>query len=165
MALITSSYFWGDLHIAGLSNTLDSNVAVFNRYVAKYENEYLTKLLGTILYGEFLLGLANPSPLAKWTDLRGKLLDSVLLVSPIANYVYYHYMRNLNTITSQIGEVKPNSENSINASNVHKQVRAWNEMVRLNVKIDTFLTDNNTVYTTYEQDYTELFELINSLNL
>jgi hypothetical protein len=48
--------------------------------------------------------------------------------SPIANYVYYWFMRNNYTQTSTMSEVKATNENAGIANPSLKMVRAWNEM-------------------------------------
>jgi hypothetical protein len=49
--------------------------------------------------------------------------------SMIANYVYHHWTNNKVTTTAGIGEVINKPENAVNASSIHKSVRAWNKMV------------------------------------
>jgi hypothetical protein len=51
-----------------------------------------------------------------------------LVKSPIANYVYWHWIKDQNTQTVGMGEVSSKSENAINVSPATKMVRAWNEM-------------------------------------
>lgn len=48
--------------------------------------------------------------------------------SPIANYVYYWYMRNNHTQTASTGETKGKHENADWSSQAVKLTRAWNEM-------------------------------------
>lgn len=48
--------------------------------------------------------------------------------SPIANYVYYWFIRNQHTQTASMGEVKSKTENAEISNPSLKMVRAWNEM-------------------------------------
>lgn len=48
--------------------------------------------------------------------------------SPIAGYVYYHYMRNQATLTAGVSEVKPKTENSLPVSNETKMAYVWNRV-------------------------------------
>lgn len=59
------------------------------------------------------IGIAGPGTLAK---------------SPIANYVYWHWLKDQTTQTVGLGEVASKSENAQLVSPATKMVRAWNEM-------------------------------------
>ncbi|HXS55730.1 MAG TPA: hypothetical protein VN726_06375, partial [Hanamia sp.] len=50
--------------------------------------------------------------------------------SPIANYVYWHYLKDNVSFTMGSGEVKPKEDVSVSPR--LKMVRAWNEMVYMN---------------------------------
>lgn len=64
--------------------------------------------------------------------------------SPIANYVYYWYLRQNATTTAGGGEALNNV--SLPVSPADKQRRAWNEMVNWNQKLTEFLYSNNAAY-------------------
>lgn len=63
--------------------------------------------------------------------------------SPLAAYVYYHYMRDLQTQTSGIGEVKPYAQNAMMVSANQKMVDAWNIMSRQLENLYEYLNLNN----------------------
>ena len=155
MSLIDVTYFFDEIFIAGLENTIDTTSVKITGFIKKYEARYLNKFMGKIMYDEFMAGLlVNPIP-PKWIDLKNQLADSDTLESPIANYVYFWYQENLVTNSVGIGETKPKSENSNLASVLQKQMRSWNEMVRFTYKVQEFIQKNSTDYPDFnpETDY------------
>lgn len=127
MQLIDGTFFIGELTIphldtVGVSERLDV-------FIKKYEKIFLTLLLGESTYNDFMAGLEeNPIP-AKWQTLKDLLVDSTDKESPIANFVYFHWMVDKITQTVGLGESKAKAENSTIVNNDPKRVRAWNEMV------------------------------------
>lgn len=147
MSLIDASYFVNELDIPGQSNTVDSTGSALSSFIVKYETRYLKELLGLELYAEFQAGLLVDPIEQKWIDLRNALRNETTKESPIANYVYYWWMRNNVSHTASIGEVVPVAENSQRTSPVGKMVRAWNEMVNLNREIVPTMDANYLSYT------------------
>jgi hypothetical protein len=76
--------------------------------------------------------------------------------SPIANYVYYLWMRNEVSQTTQGGEVIPVSENATRVSPSAKMQKAWNEMVDWCWQLVRFLDANKTDYTGWRGAYSYL---------
>jgi hypothetical protein len=66
--------------------------------------------------------------------------------SPIANYVYYHWMRTHVTASMGSGEVKAKSNSSDNVSPIDKMTAAWNEMVNWNQSLYPFMEYGNFGY-------------------
>lgn len=66
--------------------------------------------------------------------------------SPIANYVYYHWIKDNNSFTTGSGEKQSASTISVTVSPVSKMTRAWNEMAAMNVELEQFLQSNLSVY-------------------
>lgn len=137
MSIITYTDFKGEQNIAGTENIgTRENLQLF---IDKYEREFLKELLGSVLYNQFVSGLAVlPNPDPKWIALR----DEFDLKQMIVCYVYYWYIQNQTTLTASVGEVKPNNENSMAAQSWDKQVKSWNEMV----KMTRFFDLDTTVY-------------------
>ncbi len=131
--IIDSTYFTRELHLANKGQS--EVVTEIAAYIAKYEPDYLDELLGPTLASEFIAGLAVGAPEAKWTDLRDKLANATLKISPIANYVYTFIQQAKTTTTAGTSETKAKNENSYPASSVDKEVRAWNEMKTLSDKV------------------------------
>lgn len=137
---LTVNYFNGELcvpNITGSAPAATANANTVKWFIAKYEPKFLELLLGEALYAAFLAGMtvtAPAVPAAKWTALKSKIYSedstSGLYLSPAASYVYYHIMRDRISMTTSVGEVKPDNKTvqpqSVN--NVMKMVLAWNSM-------------------------------------
>lgn len=180
MATVDKTYFFGELVLSGVQST--AGEAALNLIIDSRERELLLKLFGYELYKNYIAGIAAGSPAQKWLDLRdGKeytngsgVLDKwpglrftigTSKQSLIANYVYWHYVRDNHTFTTGSGEKK--SPLAINAFPDAKIVRAWNQMVDWNYQLHDFLTVNIADYPEYEnvQMDATLFTKQNTLNL
>lgn len=142
MSLIDKSYFTKNLHIGDLSNVLDGTPTMLDAYITRYEKEYLIKLLGLELYNEFVSGLEEDPVPQKWIDLKNEIVDETFKVSPIANYVYCKWQDQNYTKNVGIGQVKNKAENAIVVRPYDMQVKAWNEMVDMNLNIGEYLWVN-----------------------
>lgn len=89
--------------------------------------------------------------------------------SPIANYVYYWFIRNNHSQTATMGEVKSQNENAVNHSPALKMTRAWNEMSAWVCELRDYLDAKNTDYPEWEeQDVWRMlrsFRPINEFNI
>lgn len=172
MALIDASYFFGPLLIAQKS---DSSVSSsLSSFIDQYEEELLTDLFGYELYKAYKTGIAvAPTPDAKWTSIRDgkeytnrsgiltrwkglKFTDGAAKKSLIANYVYWHWMRNEATATTGTGEKVANAQNASNASGYRKMVDAWNQMVRWNWELVEFLLSHPDDYPEFLKHYSRI---------
>lgn len=146
ISVITYEYFKGNLTIAQVTEaSVTNNLAWF---IIKHSVEFMRLLLGDVLYEAFEAGMV-PSPAAKWTTLNGKIFDSVNKISPVANYVYWYYQRHIATETSGKGEIVVKVEHTVPVSSAVKVKLAWNEMVKMNKKILTFIEANPADYPEY----------------
>jgi hypothetical protein len=145
MSLIDTSYFTGPIHIGGLSS--QHVRAKIEGYIEEYEPQFLSLLFGDVFYAEYVAGLELEDN-AIWTALQTEDLKKA-----IACYVYYYYMRDLETLTTSLGEQKPQTENSTQASGINKQVSAWNSMVIRVRKIYDYLYANTETYPTWDNNY------------
>lgn len=178
--IITYSVFeGGELNISGTEDTIVQGK--INKFITKYEDDYLLKALGYPLYK--LLKAAEGYPTIS-TGRFGDLLNGaeyensngytrkfpglkVATGNPIANYVWYWFNRDNVSFNTAMGEKKGTAENSVNADQKLKQSRAWNEMVEFTMQMWEFLQANDDVYTEfdiYETEY-KTFQPINLLNL
>jgi hypothetical protein len=168
MALIDASYFIGEINIP---STGAQDVAQrLGLFIEQYEPQLLRDVLGYPLYKAFAAGLAAGSPDQRWVDLRDgkeypdysgytqrwdgiliKKSPTVLKQSMIANFVYWHWMRNQVSISTNIGEVAPASENSIVITPASKMVRAWNQMIDWICQMHEYLQINETTYPEWTQ--------------
>lgn len=169
MNLIDKTYFEdADLLIPGLEKP--TQIRKVNELIDKYEPDFLKGLLGYGFYSEFMAGLATvddndePAIPARWTDLRdgAEYTDASGVLrkwegfcndqwrSPVANYVYFYFLRYNGVTTTVSGEKASSSDKSTNHSSYNKQIKAWNEMVRMNHTVIDFLlnkkADGELVY-------------------
>jgi hypothetical protein len=70
--------------------------------------------------------------------------------SPIANYVYYWYQRNLYTQTSTMSEVKTQTENALMVDPFQKVATAWSTMNKWYLEMVEFLDTRGTIYTEWD---------------
>lgn len=71
--------------------------------------------------------------------------------SPIANYVYYWYIRNNHSQTAAMGEVKSQNENAASYSPALKMTRAWNEMSEWVSELRDYLDSKKSDYPDWEK--------------
>jgi hypothetical protein len=177
MTLIDNTYFSieplyipnAGTNTAGISQKLTSDKTLeVNRLIVKREKEYLVKMLGTKIYDLFIAGLAaTPTIDQKWLDLRDKFVDSTNKLSPIANYCYCFYLRNMPT--TDLGIVVPKVENATLLSPATKIADVWNDMVQQNYELCQWLVDNCDTYEDAEHDillppYVENYGLLSYVN-
>lgn len=175
--IIDATYFQGRLTIAQKTDVAVSTTLA--AFMAKFESEYLIKMLGYKTAKDFTAAIAA-TPDQKWIDLRdGKEFESYSdgwmkwigfknaeKQSPIANYVYFKWMENEVSTTTGIGEKKMTFANSINYSPMQKMVTAWNEMANWNRTLYHFLDKNSADYPDYGSDWlNELFYKINEFGI
>jgi hypothetical protein len=77
--------------------------------------------------------------------------------SPIAQYVYYWYMRKKDTTTGGVTEAKQQVHNAIAASAAQKMVTAWNNMCRTVFHFYLFLDENADDYPEFDLDVNARF--------
>lgn len=160
--IIDTTYFQGKLTIAQKSEA--SVVATLTAFIGNLETEYLQKLLGYELWKNYIAGIAvAPTPDVKWTNIRDgveftdnrgiltkwmglKFTQNGIPRSPIANYIYFYWIKNEVSATTGGGEKKIQSKNSIDYTPGNKMSDSWVEMVGLNRTLFSFLYVNQDVY-------------------
>jgi hypothetical protein len=89
--------------------------------------------------------------------------------SPIANYVYYWYIRNNYSQTSAMGEVKSKTENADRHTPGLKMTKAWNEMSDWVWELRDYLDSKKTDYPEWEKQdvwcMLKSFRPINEFNI
>lgn len=177
--LVDYTFFQGGiLNIEGAVMNTDSasetNHAIVDSlqsFVLEYEQEYLEKLLGEELYEEFSTYLKNGKEPAekRWDDLIDRLVikrtdgETSVSKSPIANYIYFHYLRHNHTQATTTG-VKADGDDGRLVSPERKMIFAWNDMVRMNRRLTDWLEENLPVYPGLVYDE-ELLETINPFGI
>lgn len=155
MQLIDDTYFVGELNIANTDNP--AVIENLNGFINKYQIKYLKMLLGDSLYAEFIAGI-TPVPIpgtdpqeyapidAKWANLLNAIVQSDIKVCPIANFVYFYFVRDQAVYNAGINVVVAKGENSVTADSKVKTARAWNEMNELSYEVYKFLKVNVCIY-------------------
>lgn len=108
-----------------VDETLDALIAI-------YEPDFLRNALGNKVYALFDAGKATPG---RWKDIVDGVSyvvnDNDITIPPIktyiADYIYYWWMRNEATKTSNVSETVSSVENAVAVSNYRKMIRAFNE--------------------------------------
>lgn len=139
-------------------------------FIADYEREYLSEVLGYKMAKEFTDAIASNPGSGKWfelwkgvefTDKFGRLnlwpgFRNDLDLNPIAMYIFYKWNVNRQTYSSDSGEKVVLTENSEQVTVRGKLVKAWNDMVKMNFVLDDFLTQKKGVYGDYPGIYGDL---------
>jgi hypothetical protein len=147
----------GALALATPSPTNEAIARRIDSFIETYEPEYLCKLLGEELYNDFLVNGETD----KWEEFKKHLVTkyNVTKASPIANYVYFHFVRDSQSIATINGVKKDGEENLVNPQS--KMISAWNDMVHKNRIIYSWLCRNFRNVQTEQ----ELLETINVLGV
>lgn len=180
MPTIDTTYFEADLSLGNITGA--PAIAALTQFIAKFEKKYLEGLFGFPLYKAYTAGIAVLAPDQKWLDIRdGKEYTSngkavywtglkstvgTLKVSPIANFVYYHYRKDNASFTQSGGEAKAKTKDMIKVSPRQKMIDAWNEMAPVSQQLIAFLEEHATTYPEFDGVVDcELIEFKNSLDL
>lgn len=138
--LLTEKDFRGEINIPGTEK--DSVCEELMRFVAFHEPRFMRYALGTGFASEVYSKAALVVGRETQYDtliLGGDYIDTYSgyaverylegLKFCAARYVYCMYLRNGESLTSLVGEVKPNTDNADWVSASQKQATAWNQMV------------------------------------
>lgn len=158
--LINQTYFVGEIlvpNLTGVGPIPAGNVEELNRFISKYEPEFLDEVLGHDLSTAFQTGISAATPEQRWVDLKIRLLNETHKLSPIAGYVYYHYFRDRLSTSSGLGEVESTAENANVVLNTDKMARAYNDAVRKGKAVFEYVQANASTYP--ELDPTHCFTL------
>lgn len=176
-SIIDYNYFVGEINLPHTGS--EDGYAVVDQFINRYEQEYLQSVLGYDLWKAFTNGIAATEPEQKWIDLRdGKEFTNLSgyntkwmgfknseLKSPIACYVYFHFMEDRVTDTAFIGEVKPSAENATQASPSAKMMNAWNRMAEMTDILYDFLRANEDTYPEFQNHPAPRWKRYKKINL
>ena len=86
--------------------------------------------------------------------------------SPIADYIYFYWLKQQHTQTSGIGEVRAEGQNSIRVSSKHKAAATWNDMSEKTCMLKEFLIMSSSIYPEFQQyaGSRELWYLTSKIN-
>ena len=167
---LDSTYFIGELALPNVTNTITglnpSHMAgnkSLDYFIAKYEREFLIKVLGFELFEEFTAGLKeNPIP-EKWQRLKDKLYwqGGSFKFSPAANYVYFYAKNDFKTNTTPAGEVREEVDFAKSADEATKLIKAWNDMAKYMESFNEYMCKNED----YPKFKAYCFSLLNPFNI
>ena len=124
-------------------------------YIDRYEDIYLTELLGVKLYNLFIADLVSNVPVtAKYTKIFNAFkeeLDIRLIISKgmkdmLVGFIYFEYMKDSVTQTTPIGVVKQSTENSTPISAHTPIYLRYNESVKNYRAIQDYIMQNLSTY-------------------
>ena len=157
MSLVLNSDFTGKYSLA----LTQFNTADIDAYIAKYEKEYLLKLLGADLYTLFIADLDASTPqvpvsaiyLALFnsfdTDYNSKIKSSDGIVEMLKGFIYYNYTKDIVQNQTPIGSTMPKNENSTVMSLNQSMCTRFNDQVLSFEAIQWYICDNSTDYPDY----------------
>lgn len=138
--LLSEKDFRGEVNIPATER--DSVCEELNRFIDLYEPVFMRLALGTGFANEVytMAALDSGRPVqydtlilgGEYNDTySGQAVERFLqgLKYCAARYVYCMYLRNGESLTAQVGEVKATTDNSSGVSAAQKQATAWNQMV------------------------------------
>lgn len=170
--LIDETFFTGELHIEGIvsyagvpSKTYEAANYELKSFIAQYELEFYRRILGYDNAKAFVLYIESGGSVEKWDNLKNMLVEQVgnRMVSPIAYYVFFFYLRKNQTQATPIGNVEESSSNKISPCNI-KMINTWNQMAYMNRYISDYLYDNRNDYGGYFFDES-LLEFMNKMGI
>ena len=131
-----------------------------NKYIDKYEKQYLIKLLGVDLFNLFVADLVDYIP---QTDIYLKLYEpfeydgsncyiviSEGLIDMVKGFIYFQYLKDQTNQVAVSGNVRPLGENSQNVSTLNTMIYTrYNESVKTFKSIQKYICDNSSDYLDY----------------
>lgn len=143
---------------------------LYSKFKLALKNETDEQRMLDILFGKTFTGL-NSQP-KRWEGLISLLtavntidlkVDGVTvtvtslgvpvaetLVSPIADYCYFYWMKQKASQTAEMGEMKPQGQNAVPITPRRKMTSCWNSMVDKCLLLKEFFQVNSTVYPEYD---------------
>lgn len=161
MPLINRTYFTGMLSIAQSEGAVKD---LLDMYIAQYEPEWLVKYLG-YAFSQLVIADADQrmhdlilgktytynDKEYRWDGITYIINDDVRF-SPIANYIYWHFIGDNATNIGGIGGVNTNAENAQRVSPIRKQITAWNKMCDMVTEMREYLHRNADIYPEYDKN-------------
>jgi len=109
--------------------------------ISYHQSRFFLYALGRELYNEF----AEDPAAEKWEKMLSRLIDAENFVSPLANFVYCHYIEENESRMTPVGVVKTTLDNSANLPVSYKQVPSWNQMCDMMDEFFIWLYDNQAM--------------------
>ena len=163
MSIVVKTDFVGEYNVS------KTNYDHLDTYIEKYEKHYLLKLLGGQLYGLFIADLTVTDPQMPQTtrfinlfnsfyeDYDEQLIISEGIRKMLVQFIYFHYVRELQTENSASGTVTNSVELGVNAKFKGNIVTVYNQGVKNAQAIQWYICKNEADYpeeNIQEIDYT-----------
>lgn len=167
MSVIDYTYFEeGALRIEGVNNGMtcasQATGGAISAYIAEYELDYLCRTLGDALAEELIEYTDNGGEdNEELNALRDNLCNfgGIEKHSPIANYVFFHFLRLAAHNATALGVTINSTDNRI-VSTDWLCCRAWNDMVRMNRKLRAYLRSNFSGRYAFDCDMLETLNVV-----
>lgn len=169
--LINNTYFINEITIAQINQP--DVVEQVDDLIAKYENVFLRDVLGYSFTKLMLANIADARFVALlngaeftnvWTTYLDKwdgLANSITKHSPIANYVFYKYVRAKHEQQGGISTLRPKAENADVVTAEYTLIKAYNEMVDMIHKCRQYLISEKVTYPEFDMNQVKEFTHIN----
>jgi hypothetical protein len=154
--IVQTSDFVGEYKVS------QSRFTELELYIAEYEKHYLLRLLGADLYALFIADLTAPTPQtpqtliyqnifnAFQTDENGYLIISEGIKKMLIQFIYFHYVRDMQHYNTTTGTVTNVNENSTMPTyNGYNLIEAYNKGVVNYDNIQWYLVQNEVDYTQF----------------
>jgi hypothetical protein len=114
----------------GYSSELTENETLrINNTIYRYKDEFLRSIMSDALYLEYVASLTTS--VEKWTTFEGKLYDSNLKRSPIANYIFCGWLvENRLKLNNRATATKEKSQNSVVVDFYTIYKASWDDMAK-----------------------------------
>jgi len=135
---------------AGVPAARSTNKAtVLDNFIAYYEKELCTLILGADLYAEYAADYATD----KWKDFDALMIDSTMKDSPIADYIFCKYLADQDTRAGD-GTLLVNGDAKNRVSYTVRTLPVWNAMIGKLIPAIEYLCENHATFcTTFEYNY------------
>jgi len=147
MYLIDQTYFIKELNVPNINEMDSDSLTILTQYIDKYSRQLLQNALGYTLFKDLDLnitaGVLNVGAAQRWKDLvngkeyvkdgntykwKGLLhTEGLFKGSLLANYVFYHWLKDNTTTVTGTGEKSINAQNSETVNSNQRLVTVWND--------------------------------------
>ena len=156
MAIVQTSDFVGEYKVS------QSRFSELTTYIDKYEEYYLVRLLGAELYDLFIADLTLVTPQTPQTlpyqnlfspfntDDNSTLRISEGIKQMLIEFIYFHYVRDMQYFNTVAGTVANTNENSTAPTYIgYNLVESFNQGISNYLMIQWYIYTNQTDYATY----------------
>lgn len=150
-SLIDYTYFTsGRLVITGLAGggiVEEANITDVEQSIVIYEKKILKRLFGTTLYAAYVADMETVPVPSRWNPIISLLLiDQTNKISPLANLIYYYWVRDHQTLQTAGESVKVQATDTTPFVNVQLICDIYNDAISDLSDVYDYLVDNASDY-------------------